>query len=72
MKKTYFPLENWVKNIFIVELMNKNLCLLNIKKNFFLELKEKSTNFFEEFVEESVDENLISLEELGKEYLLKN
>jgi len=72
MKKTYFPLENWVKNIFIVELMNKNLCLLNIKKNFFLELEEKSTNFFEEFVEESVDENLISLEELGKEYLLKN
>ena len=72
MKKTYFPLENWVKNIFIVELMNKNLCLLNIKKFFFLELEEKSTNFFEEFVEESVDENLISLEELGKEYLLKN
>jgi hypothetical protein len=72
MKKTYLPLENWVKNIFIVELMNKNLCLLNIKKIFFLESEEKLSNSFEEFVEESMDENLISLEELGKEYLLKN
>ena len=45
------------------ELVNKNLSLL--EESGFDELEEEIPNSFEELIEESIDENLSSLEELG-------